>query len=271
IFDQWSVQYSEADMAGTDIESSIRDNTKLIWIETPSNPLLKITDIRNIVTKAKTRNIIVGCDNTFAPMLQRPLEMGADFVMHSSTKFLCGHSDVLGGAVILNNDNPYTQKIRDYQVTAGSVPSPFDCWLLSRSLSTFPLRMNASCDNAMALAAYLVQHPSIEKVLYPGLTNHHNYQVGLQQMKKPGGVLSVLVKGNKKQALAFASRLKLIKHATSLGGVETLIEHRRSAEGEHPRSPENLLRISAGIEHIDDLIADLEQGLKDSLPLTGVI
>ena len=265
IFSRWSVEYTEADMTVTQhVESSITSKTKLIWIETPSNPLLKVADIRAIISLAKKRAILVGCDNTFAPLLQAPLKMGADFVMHSSTKFLCGHSDVLGGVVVLNNGNPYTQHIKDYQVLAGSVPSPFDCWLLNRSLSTFPLRMNASCNNAMALANYLENHPAIEKVLYPGLQIHPNYELGLKQMTRPGGVLSILLKAKKAEIMAFTGRLRLIRHATSLGGVETLIEHRRSAEGDHPRSPENLLRISAGVEHIDDLIDDLRQALDSS-------
>jgi len=264
IFQRWSIEYTEVDMDNEEnIEAAIRQNTKLLWLETPSNPRLKIADIRLIASKAKARKILIGCDNTFAtPLLQKPLDLGADFVMHSSTKFLCGHSDVLGGVVIVNNDNPYTQNIRDHQAIAGGVPSPFDCWLLSRSLATFPLRMSTSCSNALAIAAYLEKHPAIEKVLYPGLASHPNHLVAVKQMDKGfGGVLTVLVRGGKKETMGFASRLKILKHATSLGGVETLIEHRRSAEGEHPRSPENLLRISAGIEHIDDLIADLEQAL----------
>ena len=189
--------------------------------------------------------------------------MGADFVMHSSTKFFSGHSDVLGGVVVIKEKSEISERLREYQQIAGAVPSPFDCWLLNRSLSTFPIRIPLQCSNAMALAQHLSAHPKIEKVFYPGLPTHTNHAIAAKQMLGGfGSILSVLVKGDKEDAMRFAGRLKIFKHATSLGGVESLVEHRRTAEGAHPISPDNLLRVSIGIEYIDDLVNDLMQALK---------
>ena len=263
-FKRWNVTFDQADMTDvTNIEQLIKPNTRLIWMETPSNPQLKIADISAIVKLAKKYHIITACDNTFAtPLLQKPLELGADFSMHSSTKFFAGHSDVLGGIICTNRKDEIAANIKGYQITAGAVPSPFDCWLLNRSLATFPLRFSVQCNNAMAIAKYLLNHASIEKVYYPGLPSHLNYAVAKEQMKNGfGGVLSILIKGGKEEALTFAGKLTIFKHATSLGGVESLVEHRRSAEGNHPISPDNLVRIAIGIEHLDDLIRDLEQAL----------
>jgi cystathionine gamma-synthase len=213
---------------------------------------------------AKKKNIITACDSTFAtPLTQLPLELGIDFVMHSSTKFFAGHSDVLGGVVISKDKSELSDRIRLYQIAAGAVPSPFDCWLLSRSLATFTLRVKTQHANALAIAQYLSAHPKIEKVFYPGLPSHFNHAIAKKQMTNGfGGVLSILVKGGKQEAIQLANGLQLINHATSLGGVETLIEHRRSAEGTLQVSPENLLRVAVGIEYIDDLIRDFEQALK---------
>ena len=261
---KWKISYTETDMTDPQaLEKAIRKNTRLIIIETPSNPLLKITDIRMVCKVASDRGILVGCDNTWTtPLIQRPLELGVDLVFHSSTKFFGGHSDVLGGCIIARKKNALTGKIREYQTVGGSVPSPFDCWLLNRSLSTLSLRLERQTKNASAIASFLGSRPEIEQVFYPGLPKHPNHDIAKQQMNGQfGSMISVTLKGGEKQALQFAGSMKLIKHATSLGGVESLIEHRRSAEGSSPKSPANLLRLSVGIEYIDDLIADLTLGL----------
>jgi cystathionine gamma-synthase len=263
-FKRWKIRFDLVDMCDiTNIEKCIQMDTKLIWMETPSNPQLKITDIVAVVSLAKKNNITTVCDNTFAtPILQKSLEMDVDYVMYSSTKFFSGHSDILGGVVMTNLDDEVSHNIRDYQKMAGAVPSPFDCWLLNRSLSTFPLRFNLQCSNAAAIATHLVSHPKIEKVFYPGLASHHNHNIAKRQMKNGfGSIVSILVKGERQEAMAFANKLFIFKHATSLGGVESLVEHRRSVEGDQPVSPDNLLRLSIGIEFVDDLIADINQAL----------
>lgn len=263
-FKRRKITVSETDMTDTiNIEKVITNKTKLIWIETPSNPQLKIADIRAVTFLAKKHGIITGCDNTFATsMLQKPLQMGADFVMHSSTKFFSGHSDILGGVICTNHAEEITAGIRDYQILAGAVPSPFDCWLLNRSLATFPLRFATQCSNAQNIAAFLEAHPAVEKVYYPGLRSHPNHEIAKQQMTDGfGSIVSVLVKGGEQEAMRFAGKLNIFKHATSLGGVESLVEHRRSAEGDNPVSPHNLIRISVGIENAEDLKEDLQQAL----------
>jgi cystathionine gamma-synthase len=264
-FKRWNVRYDITDMSRLDnVEKLISADTRLIWIETPSNPQLKISDIAGLVSLAKRhKNIITVCDNTFATaILQKSLDMELDYVMYSSTKFFSGHSDILGGVIMTNHENELSMRIRDYQQSAGAVPSPFDCWLLNRSLATFPLRFSLQCANAAAIADFLAAHKNVEKVFYPGLSTHPNHEIAKRQMKNGfGSIVSVLVKGGKAEALQFASRLSIFKHATSLGGVESLVEHRRSVEGDHPVSPDTLIRISIGIEYVDDLIADLQQAL----------
>lgn len=263
-FKRWNVSYDLADMSDIkNIEKLLQSNTRLIWMESPSNPQLKITPVTAVVELAKKRNIVTVCDNTFAtPLLQKNLEMGVDYVMYSSTKFFSGHSDILGGVIMTNYTDELSNRIRDYQQTAGAVPAPFDCWLLNRSLATFPLRFSMQCSNAAAIAAFLSTHKKVEKVFYPGLSTHHNHEIAKQQMKGGfGSIVSVLVKGGKTEAMKFAGQLSIFKHATSLGGVESLVEHRRSVEGDHPVSPDNLIRIAVGIEYVDDLIADLNQAL----------
>jgi cystathionine gamma-synthase len=268
-YKRWGLTYSEVDMSDiATIKKAIRKNTKLIWIESPSNPNLKLTDIQAVTKIAKQKNILTACDNTWAtPYFQRPLELGVDIVMHSTTKYFGGHSDMLGG-VIVHNNSPLLgrgaegEALRDFQILGGAVPSAFDCWLLFRSLSTFAVRMPIHSKNAQKLAEYLGKQPQIEQVNYPGLKYNAFHNVAKKQMKGGyGGMMSILVKGGQSEAMKLASNLLIFKHATSLGGVESLIEHRFSVEGVHSRSPENLLRISVGIEHIDDLIADFEQAL----------
>jgi cystathionine gamma-synthase len=262
---KWKISFTEVDMSDENsVEKAIQKNTRLIIIETPSNPMLKITDISMICRLAKSKNILVGCDNTWTtPLIQRPIELGADLVFHSSTKFFGGHSDVLGGCIISKTKNELAAKIREYQVIGGSVPSPFDCWLLNRSLSTLSLRLERQVKNASSIARFLQSHSRVEKVYYPGLPDHPNHDIARRQMNGHfGSMISILMKGGEKQALQFAGSMKLFKHATSLGGVESLIEHRRSAEGNSPRSPDNLLRLSIGVEYIDDLLEDLSNGFE---------
>jgi cystathionine gamma-synthase len=253
LYPQWGLEFTSVDMADlTAIEAAIRPNTRLVWLETPSNPRVKVADIAAIVTIAQRHNCLTAADNTWAtPYFTRPIELGVDIVLHSTTKYLGGHSDIL------------VTWMRDYQKIGGAVPSPFDCWLLCRSLATFEARMPIHANNAMQLATFLSQHPGIEAVLYPGLESDPYHSVAARQMKDGfGGMLSILVKGGQEAALRLCSRLKIVRHATSLGGVESLIEHRNSIEGPDSPSPVNLLRISVGIEHISDLIQDFKQALE---------
>lgn len=258
------VQCSFVDMTKTDVvRAAFTARTRLVWIETPSNPMLNVSDIGAIAQMARAHRALVCCDNTFAtPIWQRPFELGADIVMHSSTKYFGGHSDVMGGALIVRKSEEIAQRLRAYQGTAGAVPSPFDCWLIRRSLTTLSCRVQAQTRTAGQLAQFLRAHPAIERVYYPGLESHPNHALARQQMKGGfGAMLSFGVKGGRDQAFAVAARTKLFARATSLGGVESLIEHRASVEGPHTVTPQNLLRASIGLEHVDDLKADLDQAL----------
>ncbi len=245
------------------IEPFINSKTKLIWTETPSNPLLKICDLEFIGTLCKKHNIILVCDNTFAtPCIQNPIKFGADLVLHSTTKYIGGHSDVLGGALITAHKNDFWNKIKNIQETGGAVPSPFDCFLLLRSLKTLHYRMQGHSYNALLLATHLENHPSVESVFYPSLPSHPNYKTAKKLMKNGGGMLSVCIKGGEAAAHKVVNNLKLFAQATSLGGVESLIEHRYSVEGPDSKTPKNLLRVSVGLENIDDLIEDFNNALK---------
>ena len=245
------------------LRAAIKSNTRLIWIETPSNPLLKITDILKVVAIAKENNIPVACDNTFAsPVFQNPLNLGCDIVMHSSTKYLGGHSDVCGGALITKELNPFWEQIRNVQALCGAIPSPFDCFLTVRGIKTLPYRMRGHAENALKLARYLENHASIERVYYPGLTSHPQHEIAKKQMSGFGGMISFLVKGTEADALRVVNKVKVFSQATSLGGVESLMEHRASVEGPETKTPRNLLRASIGLENIEDLIDDLTQALE---------
>lgn len=236
--------------------------TGLIWLETPSNPLLKVTDIKKIVALAHKHSIRVAVDNTFAtPMCQVPLSLGADLVMHSSTKYFGGHSDLMGGVLVTAQKDDWWQKIRDVQGYGGAIPSPMDCYMLARSIKTLPYRIRGHVHNAQLLAEYLENHPKIEQVMYPGLPSHPQHQIAKEQMLAFGGMLSFTVKGGEAEARRVINGLKLFTRATSLGGVESLIEHRATVEGPDTKTPFNLLRVSVGLEHIDDLIDDMEQAL----------
>ena len=246
----------------TAIKNAIKPKTKLIWIETPSNPLLKVCDIAAITDLAKHQGILVVCDNTFStPMLQRPLELGCDLVMHSTTKYLGGHSDVMGGALATKENNDFWKKIKSVQVLSGAVPSPFDCYMTVRGIKTLPYRMKAHNENAVILANFLDSHELVEKVYYPGLINHPGHEIAKKQMKAFGALLSFLVKGGSEEARKVVNSVKLFLQATSLGGVESLIEHRASVEGPDTKTPQNLIRVSVGLENSDDLIEDLNQAL----------
>ena len=264
VFTQWGLEMTKVDMTNLEeIKSAIQPNTKLIWIETPSNPELKITDIEATANLAHEHGAILAVDNTWAtPVMQRCLELGADVVMHSTTKFFGGHSDVLSGALIFKEVGILTEKIKTIQKLTGAVPSPFDCWLITRGIKTLPLRVKAQTETAMKLAEYLSQHPQIEKVHYPGLTSHPQHEIAKRQMTGGfGAMLAVQIKGDANNAMAVTGRLKLFTTATSLGGVESLIEHRKSIEGPDSPTPDNLLRISVGLENIEDLMEDWEIAL----------
>ncbi|MEO8887184.1 MAG: aminotransferase class V-fold PLP-dependent enzyme [Mucilaginibacter sp.] len=244
------------------LNAHIKPNTGLMWIETPSNPLLKVTDIKKVVGIAHAKGIKVVCDNTFAtPVCQLPILLGADMVMHSSTKYFGGHSDLTGGVLITAEDNDWWRKIHTIQEMGGAIPSPFDCYMLVRSLKTLPYRMRGHINNAQLLTEFLSVHPKVEQVLYPGLPLHPQYEIAKDQMLAFGGMFSFCLKGGEAEAKRVINALKLFTRATSLGGVESLIEHRASVEGPDTKTPFNLLRVSAGLEHIDDLIDDLQQAL----------
>ncbi len=233
-----------------------------IWLETPSNPQLQVADIAAIATLARSRGARLFCDNTFAtPALQQPLTLGADVVMHSTTKYFGGHSDVMGGALVFaRRDADYDQVAHRRHVTGG-VLAPFNAWLTLRGLRSLPARMSWHCANARRIAGFLATHARVAAVNYPGLATHAGHDIAARQMRDFGAMLSFRVAGGRDAALTAAGRLRLIHNATSLGGCETLIEHRASVEGAHPTSPQDLLRLSVGLEHADDLIADLAQAL----------
>jgi cystathionine gamma-synthase len=263
LFAPWGLAASFVDMTDpAHVAAALRPETRLVWMETPSNPLLKVTDIAHVAAMARAAGALAVVDNTWAtPVLQRPLALGADLVMHSTTKYLSGHSDTLGGAVIAAREDAYFQRLRLIQTAGGAVPSPFECWLVGRGLRTLPHRMRAHCENATRVARYLADHPAVAAVHYPGLESHAGHAVAARQMSAPGGMLSVQVHGGRAEAMAMAAKLRLITRATSLGGTESLIEHRASVEGPETATPENLLRLSVGLEHPDDLIADLARAL----------
>lgn len=252
------------------LEAAVRPNTKLIWIETPTNPLLKIVDIAQIVEFARKRGIRVGVDNTFAtPMLQRPLELGANLVMHSATKYLNGHSDIVGGMIVVGDDVELAEKMTFLQNAVGGVQGPFDSFLALRGLKTLHLRMRAHCDSALDLAQWLDAHPKVEKVIYPGLASHPQHALAKRQMAGFGGMVSIYVKGGFDGARRMMERCRLFAVAESLGGVESLVNHpavmthasvpaeNRARLGIH----DNLVRLSVGVEDVEDLRAELDDAL----------
>ncbi|MDZ7716266.1 MAG: aminotransferase class I/II-fold pyridoxal phosphate-dependent enzyme [Balneolaceae bacterium] len=263
LMEPWGLQADFIDMTDLEnIKNHIKENTTLIWIESPSNPLMNIMDISAIGNIAHENDAIVCVDNTWpTPINQMPLNLGADLVVHSTTKYFGGHSDILGGAVIAKKQDEFFEKIRLVQRVGGAVPSPDDCWMLARSTRTLPYRMRGHNEHAAHLARFLQNHPRVEKVFYPGLATHAGHEVAEKQMSGYGGMISFLIEGGADEAIKTVGRSKLIGRATSLGGVETTWEHRRSSEGEGSITPENLIRISVGLEHPDDLMEDLERAL----------
>jgi cystathionine gamma-synthase len=264
IFARWGLQHTFVDMRNIEeLRQACRPETKLFWLETPTNPLIEVVDIRPVAECARSQKVLLACENTFAtPVLQRPFELGADLVIHALTKYLSGHCDALGGAVIFRQKSDLAVRIKEFQRVGGAVLSPFDCWLILRGLQTLVPRMRLHCENARRIAEYLSTHPAVALVHYPGLPCDPGHAIASRQMRDFGGMLSFEVRGGRDEAFAVASRLKLIVRATSLGGTHSLIEHRASIEGVFSRSPESLLRLSVGLEGADDLIADLDQALR---------
>ena len=260
-------------------EQAIRPNTRLIWLETPTNPLLQLADIQAIAEIAHKHNILLVVDNTFSsPYFQQPLDLGADIVLHSTTKYINGHSDVIGGAVITNDDEVY-QAIKFHQNAAGAVPGPFDAWLTLRGVKTLALRMKQHEENAFAVAKFLSEHPRVEKVYYPGLASHPDHELAKRQMHGFGGMVSFQFKGTLEDVDAIIRRFKVFTFAESLGGIESLVCHPASmTHGSIPREirearglTDTLLRLSVGIEDVEDLLADLHQALDTPEPqLAGV-
>ncbi len=253
------------------VRSAIRPETKLLWIESPTNPLLQVSDIAVLAELAHERDVLLGVDNTFAtPVLQRPIALGADLVLHSSTKYLGGHSDVVGG-VVLTDDGDLAQRLRFHQNAYGAVPSPFDCFLVLRGVKTLAVRVERHGDNAMKLARWLSEHPAVERVHYPGLSEHPQHELASRQMRgRFGGMISFVVRGGLEAASRFLSALRLFTLAESLGGVESLAEHPAvMTHGAIPREQreargivDGLVRLSVGIEHVEDLQNDLRQALR---------
>ena len=244
------------------VRAAVCAATRLVWLETPSNPQLKVADIAAIAAITQDAGVLLACDNTFAtPVLQRPLSLGADVVMHSTTKYFGGHSDAMGGALVFKRRDGLFDAVAHRRHITGGIISPFNAWLILRGARSLPARMAWHCRNASEVANFLAAHPAIEAVHYPGLATHPGHAIAARQMSDFGGMLSFRIKGGRDAALQVAGRLSLITNATSLGGCESLIEHRASVEGAHPVSPQNLLRLSVGLENVADLIADLEQAL----------
>jgi cystathionine gamma-synthase len=262
VFTRWQLAIDFADMTDLDaLGQAVRSDTKLVWAETPSNPTLKLTDLAAVGEIAHAQGALFACDNTWAPLIQRPFTFGANLVMHSTTKYFGGHSDVLSGAVVAREENELFQRIRELQKLAGAVPGPFECWLIHRGIHTLPVRMRSHCDNALRVAQFLDSHARVNQVHYPGLISHPQHELARRQMQQFGGMISFELKGDRAAAMELPNKLRIFTRATSLGGVESLIEHRQSIEGPESPTPETLLRLSIGLEHSDDLIADLEQAL----------
>lgn len=251
------------DMTDLDaVRAAMTPQTRMIWAETPSNPRMAVADIAALADIARAGGALLACDNTFAtPALQQPLALGADVAMHSTTKYLGGHSDVMGGALVFAKADALYETAAHRRHITGGIASPFNSWLILRGARSLPARMAWHCANARRLAEFLGTHPAIAAVLYPGLASHPGHAVAARQMRDFGGMLSIRFRGGRDAALRFATRVRLFTNATSLGGVESLIEHRASIEGANAVSPPDLIRMSVGLEHPDDLLADIGQAL----------
>jgi cystathionine gamma-synthase len=262
-FSRWGYSTSIVDMSDiANIRGALMPKTKLIWMETPSNPLVKVVDIAAICEIARKAEATTMLDNTWAtPALQRPLELGADIALHSTTKYFGGHSDVMGGALIFKKKNAAYEACKHARHVMGPVPSPFNSWLVMRGIRTLACRMRVHSENGMAVAAGLEGNASLSHIHYPGLKSDPGHAIAKKQMSGFGGMMSLRVRGGRDAALKVVSRVKLFTRATSLGGTESLIEHRASSEGPASRTPQDLLRLSIGLEHPDDLLADLKQAI----------
>lgn len=245
------------------VKAALTAHTRLVWIETPANPLLSITDLAQVTALGHERGALVACDNTFAtPICQNPFDFGVDIVVHSGTKYLGGHSDVLSGVIVVREDAALLERLHSWQSLSGAGLAPFDCWLLRRSIATLGIRVRTQCRSALLIAEFLCSHPAVERVYYPGLPQHPGHAVAAAQMRGGfGAVLSVLLAGGRAAAFDLAQRTRFFTRATSLGSVESLVEHRASIEGPDSSTPQNLLRLSIGIEDTEDLIDDLTQAL----------
>jgi len=262
-FTRWGLATTFADMTDlAAVERAVRPATRLVWVETPSNPMWKISDIRALASLAHGAGARCVCDNTVAtPVGQSPFDLGADLVVHATTKYLGGHGDLMGGAVVTRADDEMWARVRAVQASSGGIPSPFDCWLLLRGIQTLPWRVRAHGENALKIATFLAGHRRVEAVHYPGLASHPAHALAARQMRAFSGMLSFQVRGSAAEALGVAAKVRVFTRATSFGGTDSLIEHRASIEGPGTRTPENLLRVSVGLEHAEDLIADLEEAL----------
>ena len=265
--ERWGLEIDFVDMTNLEVvEAAAKKNTRMIWIETPSNPQMFITDVEAMVKWAVDRNVVVAVDNTWpTPFNMNPIDFGVDLVIHSTTKYLGGHSDLIGGAVIAKESGPLMDRVRSVQVVQGGVPSPFDAWMLCRSIRSFPYRMRAHNENASQLAAFMTRLPGIEEVFYPGLVSHPGHNIAKTQMRAFGGMISFLVTDGEPAAKKMVASSRIIKAATSLGGIESIWEHRKSTEGPLSQTPDNLIRLSVGLEHVEDLKLDLQQALESSL------
>ena len=272
VWSRYGIDYTLVDMTDLDnVRAALRTNTRLVWAETPSNPYLKVIDIKGVADILNDHPAMFMVDNTFAsPYLQNPLALGADLVLHSTTKYIGGHSDTVGGAVI-GNDPDVFATMKFHQNAAGAVPGPFDVWLALRGIKTLAVRMERHSENAQAVAEFLVGHPAVERVFYPGLTDHPGHDVAKRQMRGYSGMVSFTVKGDVNTALEVARGTRIFQLAESLGGVESLIEHpgqmtHASVAGTGAEVEDTLIRLSVGIENRDDLLQDLEQALKVATP-----
>ena len=267
VYGERGIEWSAVDMTDLDaLAAAMRPETRQVWVETPTNPMLTVVDIAAVADVAHASGTDVVVDNTFAtPYLQNPLELGADVVVHSSTKYLGGHSDVVGGFIAVNRED-LAERLAFVQNAVGAVPSPFDCYLLLRGVKTLGVRMDRHCDNAQAVADFLAEHPQVDQVLYPGLSGHLGFDVASRQMRRPGGMVSFIHAGGEAAAVAAVSATKVFRLAESLGAVESLIEqpstmtHLSVADSPLAVDP-GLVRLSVGIETADDLLTDLEQAL----------
>lgn len=259
----WGVEVTEVDMTDPgQVEEAVDSRTRLLWVESPSNPLLQIVDIRKLSRICKEHGLLLVVDNTWpSPINQQPLKLGADLVMHSTSKYIGGHSDLLGGAVIAARREGVFEKIADIQRSLGAVPSPNDCWLMLRSVRTLPYRMRAHNENAGIVARFLERHPSVKELFYPGLEHHPGHEIAREQMYGFGGMISFRVDGDREATARVVQASRLIAPVTSLGGVESTWEHRIRTEGSGGSTPEDLIRLSVGLENPDDLVEDIGQAL----------